>query len=100
MLLKRSNWMFQSAGDAEVSSISMNTALAQSGDNYLLDAQNLADGNYTDIVMRDQAGNLSSYSQAFTADADALQEATITVAGGDLQLSALEATGVISLLLR
>ena len=88
-----------STGDAEVSSISMNgTALAQSGDNYLLDAQNLADGNYTvDIVMRDQAGNLSSSSQAFTVDADALQEATITVAGGDLQLSAAEATGVISL---
>ena len=88
-----------SAGDAEVSSISMNgTALTQSGDNYLLDAKNLADGNYTvDIVMRDQAGNLSSYSQAFTVDADALQEATITVAGGDLQLSATEATGVISL---
>ena len=87
------------SGDAEVSSISVNgTALSQSGENYLLNAQNLADGTYTvDLVVRDLAGNLSSSSQSFTVDADALQEATVSVVGGDLELSTAEAAGSISL---
>ena len=87
------------SGDAEVSSISVNgTALSQSRENYLLNAQNLADGTYTvDLVVRDLAGNLSSSSQSFTVDTDALQEATVSVVGGDLELSTTEAAGSISL---
>jgi len=87
------------SADEEVSSISVNgVALAQSGDNYLLNAQGLADGTYTvDLVVTDRAGNLSSSSKSFTVDADALQEATVSVVGGDLMLNASEASGNISL---
>ena len=63
-------------GDGEeVDTITLNgTALAGSGQNFLLDAKDLEDGTYNlEIVVKDQAGNTSSFSNSFEIDADALQ---------------------------
>ena len=84
---------------AEVSSVMINgNALGKSNGVYYLDARNLTDGTYDlDITLSDTAGNLTNFSESFTVDLSSLQEAEVSVRGGDLFLNATELLGDVTL---
>ena len=78
---------------AEVSSAKVNgVALGKSNGVFYLDARQFTDGSYDlDVTLVDSAGNTTSYSENFVVNLGSLQEAEISVRGGDFFVNSTEA---------